>query len=367
MKKYKLVFVGLFFLFCMCYINVYSQVKNIDVWEDELIIEGDGFRWIETTADVLEKGEWRTIGGAKDKNGKVIIPLSREYDYVTYSNMYNKGVPPYFKVKKGSYIGACTIDGRVIVAPMYGLVTYDRKSDVFVFQEYEIDPKGTEEIDTFTRMLINMDSGNPCYSLGVSLTKKGEPYISNNKIVSNSDFYTPYTAPKSYKGSYTSSSAPILNGDNLATGLITVLAGAFIVAGISDLFGGSSKAISSSSNNNNSVAAASENVMSMGNVVISRADLYEHNILTGKFDHIILYLRNNNNKDVFVNVEMKVNGTWKKCSITYDDGARTETLNGSYGDNRSEEIHLRGNATRVVEVTSYSRKRPSAVRITRVF
>ena len=197
--------------------------------------------------------------------------------------------------------------------------------------------------------------------------------MSNKTIVSYSDYYTPYSPPTNSnpnKGSYSSNttSAPILNGDNLAAGIVTVLAGAFIVAGIYDLFDGLSKTGSSgNSSNSNTVASNSENVMSMGNVVISRADLYEHNIWTGKYGHIVMYLRNNNNNDVFVNVEMKVNGTWKPCRITYDDAACTEPLNGSYSDDRSVDIHLRGNATRVVEVTSSTMKTPTAVRITRVF
>lgn len=124
---------------------------------------------------------------------------------------------------------------------------------------------------------------------------------------------------------------------------------------------------SSKSNNSNSSASDSENVMSMGGVVITRADLYQHNVLSGKSDNIILYIRNDNSRDVFVKTEMKVNGSWKTCHITYDDGAATEPLNGSYADDRSVEIHLKANSSRVVEVTSYSVRKPDGLRIINVF
>lgn len=129
----------------------------------------------------------------------------------------------------------------------------------------------------------------------------------------------------------------------------------------------SSSTSSSNSKNSNSSTSNSENVLSKSGVVITRTEFYEHNVLTAKNDNTVLYIRNDNKYDVFVEIEMRVKGTWKECRITYDYRAATEPLNGSYADDRSSKIHLKANSTRVVEVTSYSSRRPDAIRITRVF
>ena len=69
--------------------SLYAQYQDV---EEETIIEDDGFRWIEVTKYGEEYGDWTV--GAKDKNGKVIIPLSRNYDDVQYSYDYDN--PPFF-------------------------------------------------------------------------------------------------------------------------------------------------------------------------------------------------------------------------------------------------------------------------------
>lgn len=189
---------------------------------------------------------------------------------------------------------------------MYGKVYYDNVSDVFVFQEYEVEPErspgGLQDIESF---ITNLYSDNPWYSLGVSLTKNGEPYLSNKYIVSYSDYYKPYTPPTTCTKPYTSSSAPILNEDNLTKGFLVVAAGAAIIAGISDLLNsGKSKSSSSSSNssNNNKMNTPPHKVVtSMSNV-----DILGHYYQRAGFDkegYLHVELRNRNNYDVYVLLE----------------------------------------------------------------
>lgn len=154
----------------------------------------------------------------------------------------------------------------------------------------------------------------------------------------------------------------------IATGGIIAGGVALIANAISNNKSSNSSSTSSSnSKNSNSSTSNSENVLSKSGVVITRTEFYEHNVLTAKNDNTVLYIRNDNKYDVFVEIEMRVKGTWKECRITYDYRAATEPLNGSYADDRSSKIHLKANSTRVVEVTSYSSRRPDAIRITRVF
>lgn len=331
--------------------------------EEDLITEKDGFQWILLQKEDLnakKRGDDRYIKCAKDKYGKILIPLSKDYEFIYYSNWENNGTPSYFHVSQNGYKGAYTIDGRVIVEPKYGYVEYDKTSDVFVFREYY----------DYNNILDATHNPNPWYSLGVSLTKKGIPYISNNLIASNSKYYKPFTPPQSYKGSYTSSSAPILNEDNLAKGFITVMAGAAIIAGISDLFGNIGSSSKSSSNSNSSGSKTSsldESVYSFKNVTITNVEEYQHNVILAKQGHLVLYLKNDNNYEVYVNVEVKVKGSWEKCYITYNE-APTEPLYGSYADDNSKDIHLLANSRRIVEVSFGLKKpEPGKIRITRVW
>lgn len=157
-----------------------KQNNKYFVLDDELKVEEDGFSWIETSAKDLEawdKGELRYVSGAKDRYGNVLIPFSRDYEYVFYSNDWNEGIPPYFEVSRGDYMGICTIDGTEIIAPkFYGYVFYDTDSDVFVYTK-----EPAKQLDF---------SKHPYYSLGISINKRGEVYRSNKAISPISDFYS---------------------------------------------------------------------------------------------------------------------------------------------------------------------------------
>ena len=276
--------------------SLYAQYQDV---EEEYMLEEDGFRWISMRKYDAKTYEYTC--GAKDKNGKVIIPLSTGLNSVCYSNEDDEDYPPYFMVTKGYCHGAYTIDGRMIVAPMNGRVYYDIDSDVFVFKEYEVEPvRGNSET-----YYTNLFSNNPWYSLGVSLTKNGEPYLSNKYIVSYSKYYKVYYPPITCTEPYTSSSAPILNEDNLTKGFLVVAAGAAIIAGISDLLNsGKSKSSSSSSNssNNNKMNTPPHKVVtSMSNV-----DILGHYYQRAGFDkegYLHVELRNRNNYDVYVLLE----------------------------------------------------------------
>ena len=94
---------------------------------------------------------------------------------------------------------------------------------------------------------------------------------------------------------------------------------------------------------------------------------YQHNVILAKQGHLVLYLKNDNNYEVYVNVEVKVKGSWEKCYITYNE-APTEPLYGSYADDNSKDIHLLANSRRIVEVSFGLKKpEPGKIRITRVW
>lgn len=77
-------------------------------------IEDDGFVWIKLRQWNPSKEEH--IYGAKDENGKVIIPLSRGYTFICYHK--EEGFGGYFGVDKGKYEGVCDRYGKVLFAPV---------------------------------------------------------------------------------------------------------------------------------------------------------------------------------------------------------------------------------------------------------
>lgn len=73
--------------------------------------EKDGYKWYEI--DQYEPSKGYSIIGAKDVNHNTIIPLSREYTYVSYDP------DGYFTVEKDGKIGLCDIMGKEIITPKY--------------------------------------------------------------------------------------------------------------------------------------------------------------------------------------------------------------------------------------------------------
>lgn len=97
-----------------------NDVNETDwVIEEEVVTEPDGFKWIRI--DQKERGDKiAKYHGAKDMNGKVIIPLSRGYEGLWYE------APGWFFVETvyGEIRGACDLTGREIIKCMYHYVTY---------------------------------------------------------------------------------------------------------------------------------------------------------------------------------------------------------------------------------------------------
>lgn len=92
-------------LLCFSSLTVYALEREYEKNEK------DGYRWYEV--DQYESSRGYSIIGARDVNHNTIIPLSREYTYVSY------GPAGYFTVEKGEKIGLCDISGREIIPLVY--------------------------------------------------------------------------------------------------------------------------------------------------------------------------------------------------------------------------------------------------------
>ena len=87
-----------------------EEANRID---KELKIE-TGFKWYK----IRQNGKY----GAEDYYNNTLIPLSRGYEYVNFSDEgEHKG---YFTVKKNGKYGACDITGKEIISPSYESVFY---------------------------------------------------------------------------------------------------------------------------------------------------------------------------------------------------------------------------------------------------
>lgn len=99
--------IGIAVLFCLL-LPLFSSVVNAQV-RRELKREKSGFTWYELYAN----GKY----GAESESGVTLIPLSRGYDMVMFSD--EPGYIGYFDVRKGSMRGACDIKGNEVIAPRY--------------------------------------------------------------------------------------------------------------------------------------------------------------------------------------------------------------------------------------------------------
>ncbi len=89
-------------------------------------VEKNGFTWIQTS-----QGTSTTYYGAKDMNGKELIPLSRKYTSIYF--LVEENNVGYFCVEKGDKEGACDITGKEVVPCNYKSVFYGSRGS-FVYQ-----------------------------------------------------------------------------------------------------------------------------------------------------------------------------------------------------------------------------------------
>ena len=100
MKAIRLFLLMAMAIVALCPINAYGQLERLET-------EKDGFKWYRIDND--------GIYGAKDANGRTIIPLSRGYTSISYF----KG---YLTVMKNGLDGLCNKQGEEIIPPQYSLV-----------------------------------------------------------------------------------------------------------------------------------------------------------------------------------------------------------------------------------------------------
>lgn len=86
---------------------------------------GFEFYYIETASS--------NYAGIADKNGKIIIPISRKYDYIYYSSINNKlGFFMVEKIINGEfYKGACDMSGKEIIPIKYASLYYSSSENCF--------------------------------------------------------------------------------------------------------------------------------------------------------------------------------------------------------------------------------------------
>lgn len=94
---------------------------------EEKNTESNGFEWIKT-----RKGITNRVYGAKDKNGRELIPLSRNYDLI-YFDVEEKGFG-YFTVRKNGKQGACDVTGKEIIPCIYESVFYGSSGSGMCFK-----------------------------------------------------------------------------------------------------------------------------------------------------------------------------------------------------------------------------------------
>lgn len=92
-----------------------STSKKSAPIEEERQYESGGFEWIKLSQYNESKEEW--YYGAKDENGKTIIPISRHYTRLRFVS--EPGHVGYFETEKSGKEGVCDLSGSVILYPKY--------------------------------------------------------------------------------------------------------------------------------------------------------------------------------------------------------------------------------------------------------
>lgn len=172
MKKAKQYAIRTFMFIMLFFFSIiYSFSQST---KKELRTEDDGFKWYIVKS-------YQGIQGALNKNGQVLIPLSRGYNNICYISQ--KEQPEgYFNIQKAGKEGACDINGKEIVPPIYYLVVrHGGKSEPYYYGvanelwEHGVCDKNGKEIISphydFPCILQGGNNGNPYW---YSIEKDGK-------------------------------------------------------------------------------------------------------------------------------------------------------------------------------------------------
>ena len=160
----------------MCNINVNAQRRLLQT-------EKNGFKWYIIWKD-------RNGYGAEGEDGSTLIPLSRGYNHINFSPLYNG--TGYFEVERNGKVGACDITGKEIIAPdKYDMVLFYERKGYVGYYEVEINGKlgvcditGKEIIPCRYRSILYITNGfelqnsdgDSFYSANIKLDKQGRAY-----------------------------------------------------------------------------------------------------------------------------------------------------------------------------------------------
>lgn len=184
-----------------------SYAQNWDY--QDLKVEKDGYEWCLLTTN----GEKRKIRWAQDKDGMILVPIDKGYEWVSYENgflcgtifdnsdpenlktksgFYSKkgievisptkydeaylsggedGEPLWFHVKKKDKYGACDINGNEIVKPKYYGLLYNsdgfegKKSKDGKYETLNIKLSGHNEFELADKKLQKEEDGFEWYKL----------------------------------------------------------------------------------------------------------------------------------------------------------------------------------------------------------
>lgn len=124
--------------------------------------EKNGFEWY-----LIQEGNYE---GAEDKNGKIIIPLSRQYTSVHVPSYVEHTYFDVFKKSSGELLnGICDKWGKEIIEPKYEFLNYYNSDGMFGFYSREVGGK-------YTNLNVSIDYEDKAYRLNIDGTRS---YISN--------------------------------------------------------------------------------------------------------------------------------------------------------------------------------------------
>ncbi len=145
-------------------LGFYSLTTNAQ--NRELVTEEDGFQWYRISSE--------TSRGAESIDGATIIPLSQQFQYVSYKT--RPGYKGYFTAGKNNEWGAYDIYGKEIIAPQYRYLAYDR------FKGFLGKKRGEKE---YTTLGITLDANGHASSYSNRTTSDN----SDNKELKTSTTY----------------------------------------------------------------------------------------------------------------------------------------------------------------------------------
>lgn len=128
----------------LCSTSLFAQESS------RLKTEKNGYQWYE-----ISNGDYC---GAKDKSGKILIPIERGYSDVTF--IPEKTITGYFSVEKDDFEGACDLTGKELISPDRGYddVTYIHEKALGGY--FSVEKNGHEGVcDKTGKELISPDRG----------------------------------------------------------------------------------------------------------------------------------------------------------------------------------------------------------------